>query len=462
MPRDDFEHRLSQGLKRWAEGGEPTMDLEEAVRAHLGQVREPESAPALRPRRVRRWLRWAGGAAAAAAALVLALTVTFPSWAGAAAGWPLVGPIVTEIIMEDAGMAWAYEMGLMQGSVAELREDGITIRILGVLADSRRTTVLYQVQGAPVEPEASSEAQVPPARTDEPHGPPVRNLWGVDVHITAVDGEGGFSSMPAPTATPLGLIGTVSTMPLPREEAELELEFVVSGKKHSLTVRASRAATDQFSREVAVDRSQTIGGVTVAVESVIYTPAETIVRIREEKESFYGPLRVDPGEAVYLESGGRRFDVAAGGSGVNGEYYYAFPPVAGPGRIVVPAKVKAVPIEAVWPLEEGAVADVLGVPVTLTGYECIGRVVRFEWESPLEDHMRGIAGFRVIDGAGGVHEIGPGAAGWSSESNNASEIEGKLLRRYETELPEGVEPVAVMATQAAVPVYGPWTFELPE
>jgi len=459
MPRDDFEHRLSQGLKRWAGAGEPTMDLEEAVRARLGLEPKPAAEP--RPRRPRRWLRWAAGTAAAAAALALTLAATFPSWAGAAAGWPLVGPIVTEIIMEDAGMAWAYEMGLMQGPVAELREDGLTLRILGVLADSRRTTVLYQVQG--VASGAPREGQEPPVRIGGREDRLAGNRWGVDVHIAAVDGEGGFSSTPAPAETPLGLIGTVSTLPLPREEAELEVEFRVNGKAYSLTVTASRAGTDPYSREVAVGRSQTIGGVTVAVESVIYTPAETIVRVREEKDGFYGPLQVDPErEAIYLESGGRRYDVTAGGSGVNGEYYYAFPPVKGPGRIVVPVRVKGVPIEAVWPLEEGAVADVLGVPVTLTGYERIGRVVRFEWESPLEDRMRGIAGFRVIDGAGGGHEIGPGAAGWSSESNNASEIEGKLLRRYETELPEGVEPVAVMATQAAVPVYGPWTFELPE
>ncbi|HWI65689.1 MAG TPA: hypothetical protein VNT75_27995, partial [Symbiobacteriaceae bacterium] len=62
--RDDFEHRLGQGLKRWAEAGEPTFDLETLV----------TTKPA--PRRAR-WMRWAISAAAALL-LVTGATFTFP------------------------------------------------------------------------------------------------------------------------------------------------------------------------------------------------------------------------------------------------------------------------------------------------------------------------------------------------------------------------------------------------
>lgn len=497
MPRDDFESRLGQGLKRWAQAGEPTLDLEALVRERAGlgpagaesvqpgkpqpslqpgepllspqaellqpgdtRVPVPQPNPTVDPRSPRRWLRWAGGITTAAAALALALGLSFPTWAGAVAGWPLIGPVVTEIIMDDAGMKWAYEMGLMQGSVAELSEDGVTIRILGVVADSRRTTVLYQVQGAPPVPKEQGKQPIQAGQDLGFHRPTQQ----VEVMITAVDGQGGMSSSAPPEETPLGLVGTVSTLPLPGAKAELELQFRVDEKRFTLTVPASRAETDRYSREVAVNQSQEIDGITYTVESVTYTPVESIVRLRLEAPSFYGPIQRDPEtEVLYLEADGVRYRTTGGGSGVDNVFLYAFPRVKGSSlHLVVPLEVKGVDIDALWPLQKGAVTEVLGVPVTLASYQRQNRVVQFEWESPDRDEMWGVSGIEVIDREGRAYEIGAAGSGWSGESNYVNPETNTRHRRFETELPEGVEPVAVRATRAAVPVEGPWVFELPQ
>lgn len=451
--RDDFEHRLSQGLKRWAQAGEPSMDLEAYVRGDA-------------VRRTRRRWSWLGGAAAAAA-VALALGLTFPRWAGAAAELPLVGPVITRIILEDAGLKWAYDRGLIDGNVAEVTQNGVTVRILGVVADARRTTVLYRVLGAPGSPHRDGapvpvDSLITPPRPVDSLVIPPRTVEPVVGFIDTVNGQGATSSFMYPEETPLGHFGVLSTLPLETEEAELGLTFRVGDEEIRLTVPASRQETDKFSREVAVNQTLEHDGVRVTVESVIYTPAETVVRYREEKEHFQGSLSWDPEvEYNYLEVDGRRYPESSKSSiGVDNVYHIAFPPMEGPSRLVLRPRVKGVPIEAVWPLEEGAVAEVMGVPITLVAFEQIPDGVGFRWEMPDVEPLRGIAGFEVIDAEGQAHPLGSqGQGSWASTANFVSE--GVRHQRYASGLSEGVEPVAVRATRAAVAVEGPWVFELP-
>lgn len=447
--RDDFENRLGQGLKRWAHAGEPTLDLEALVKERAGKGVVPL------PKRRSRWRGWLG-ATAAAAALVLAAGATFPAWAGAAAGWPIVGPVVTEIIMKDAGMQWAYDNGLIRGTLAQAQVGNATFRILGVMADSRRTTVIYQVQGLPAKP-ADDGKPIRALGLSRPAFPQEE----VDVFIGKVDGKGGFSSSSPGTETPLGLVGTVSTLPLESPTAELEVIFRYAGEEVTLQVTASRAETDRFSREVVVGESQEFDGVTVTLESVTYTPAETVVTYEVDSPSYNGSIQWDGDQDLpYLEVGGKKLRAIGGGSGVNNRFIEAYPPVEGPARLVFPVKVKGRAIEATWPLQDGAVTEVMGVSVTLATYERQGSVVAFQWTNPAhEAPFVGFAGFEVIDQNGEAHELGTAAAGWSSESNYVHE--GVRNRRFSTELPEGVEPVAVRATRVAVLVKGPWVFELP-
>lgn len=526
---DDFEHRLGQGLKRWVQAGEPTIDLEAFVRERTGQrgtgpdalpwngepleagvvkalapiesgaagatgplepgaigplapmqqgalegLGPPESGASgelapqasglaqtiahqasderLSGRRSRRWKPWLVGVAAAAV-IALALGTTFPSWAGAAAGLPLVGPVITRIIMEDAGLKWAYDMGLIQGNVAEVTQNGVTVRILGVLADSRRTIVLYQVLGAP----PAERDDSPPVPTSSWVTPPERPSLPVEAAIAQVNGRGAVSSSSPPEETPLGYVGTVSTVPLELEQAELTLRFVVGEEKITLTVTASREETDRVSREVVVSQILEYDGVRITVESVVYTPAETVVRYREEADRFIGPVNWDwETEYDYLEVNGQRYRSSGGGLGLNNVHHLAFPPVEGQARLVLKPVIKGSPIEAVWPLEEGAVAEVMGVPVTLVEFQRAGDAIGFRWKSPQSEQFRGIGGFEVIDSAGNAHPLG---GSWESVANSVAE--GVRYQHYSAELPEGVEAVAVRATQAAVPVYGPWVFELP-
>lgn len=449
--RDDFENRLGQGLKRWAQAGEPTMDLEALVRQRV-EAGPVTALPATR-RRLPRWL----GLTAAAAALVLSVGLSFPKWAGAAAEWPLVGPVVTEIIMKDAGLKWAYDTGLIQGNLAEVRQGGVTVRILGVMADSRRTTVIYQVKGAPARPKTGGKPM-------EARGlaRPVPYSPTVDASISKVDGKGGFSSFSPPTETPVGWVGTVSTLPLEGESAELELTFRVGDERLSVTVPASRAETDKYSREVVLNETREIDGIAFTVETVTFTPAETIIRYREEKEPFFGSVQWDPEtEGHYLEVDGTRYAVTGGGSGVNHVFHEAYPAVTGKSvKLVFPAAVKGVPVEATWPLTEGAVAEVLGVPVTLASYQREGDVVSFEWESPDRAPFVGVSTFEVIDQNGEVYDLSTQSTGWSSESNYVDDA-GIRHRRFSMELLPGVEPVAIRARSAGVKVTGPWIFELP-
>ncbi|HYF79884.1 MAG TPA: DUF4179 domain-containing protein, partial [Symbiobacteriaceae bacterium] len=143
--RDDFEHRLGQGLKRWAESGKPSLDLDAYVRSKTDGEAEVPVPVAVPPRR-RSWRGWLAGVAAAAA-VVLGMFATFPSWAGAATGIPIVGPVVKEIILKDAGLTWAYDVGVLQGTMAEATDGEVSARILGVMADQFRTTIIYQITG---------------------------------------------------------------------------------------------------------------------------------------------------------------------------------------------------------------------------------------------------------------------------------------------------------------------------
>lgn len=453
----ELESRLAQGLKRWAEAGEPTLDLATHVQQRVATEGhgngESSHERSQRGWLGLRWRRWVAGCAAVAL-LVTGLGVTFPTWAGAAADWPLVGPVITEALLNDAGLKWAYENGLMQGRLAEQTQGGVTARILGVVADARRTTVLYQVRGLP-SPERRSERPLPGPlpvweRSQQVDHP-------VSGWITKVNGKGTTVIASPPTETALGYIGTTSTLPLEEPEGELEVTIKAGELRFLFTLTASREETDRLSREVILNQSQEFEGVRITLERVIYTPAETLVEYREELERLSGiTSQIDQSEWDHIEAAGERHHASGGYVSVGGIARVAYPLVSGPARFVVPLRVKGVPIEAEWPLEEGAVATVMGVPVTLTQVERHGQFLELEWESPAQDPYRGVGSFEVIGQDGKAYDPNKSESGWTA-SNHAHD--GRRFQSLGIELPPGVEPVLIRARQAAVAVKGPWIFE---
>lgn len=438
--QSDLEQRLGDGLQRWARGGAPSLDLEAYVK----------SRTAAKPRR--RWVRWVGSAAAAAA-LAFTANLTFPHWAGAAAGWPLVGPAVTEIIMKDAGLKWAYDMGLIQGSVAQVTEGSVKVKILGIVADPGRTMLMYQITGYQPARRDPNAKPIPASQSllSEPYRDEVPSVF-----ITAVNGEAAGSSN-KPFHTPLGQFGTVSTLPLPTETAKLTVSVSINGKVTHLELEASRKATNEFSREVAVDQTKTIDGVTITVDSVVFTPAETVLRYRVEKPVYYGGASCMNYDCVpYLEVDGEkvRYHHRTG----SGAYLLSFPATSGPVKFVVPNEYVGQPADLVWPLKEGAVQEIAGTAVTLTGFEQQGNRVAFRWRWKATDpRFIGMHEFEAVDAAGVSHPMKL----WSGGDPAGPDPKGELFKHFESEVPDGFKPVAVRARQTGWWVEGPWIFELP-
>jgi len=440
--RDEFENRLGQGLKRWAEAGSPSLNLEAYVTAQAATVKH------------RRWLRWAVSAAAAVFLLVGA-TFTFPAWAGTAAAWPVIGPVVQEIIMKDAGLKWAYDAGLIQGTVAEVHRGDVTIRILGVAADRALTTVLYQITGLAERTAAVSEKPVPAGR----------GLWsslthptdtGPMMHASRVPGTAGvMSSWSPPVSTPMGLYGTLVTNPVGEQGGMMELMAVIDGEQIPITFSVSRNEADKLTREFPIGQTQTFDEITYTIESVIQTPVKTVVKYHVTKPGFRGGYSWSNHEfSMALEAGGEPV-YGSMDYGLDTESRYkVFDKTELPARLILPADVKGVPADVSWPLESGAVSEVAGVPVTLKEWEFMGNRLALEFRFPYGPELVAFGELEVLDETGAAHpvkETGSGTGGAPGEFRRQA---------FELEMPPGIKPVAIRTTQLAVPVPGPWTFDL--
>lgn len=451
QPRDDFEHRLGQGLKRWAQAGKPSLDLEAYVRA---QTTAAEAAPALPPRR-RTQRGWLAGVAAAAA-LVLGLFATFPSWAGAATGLPVVGPVVKEIILKDAGLKWAYDVGVLQGTMAEATEGEVTARILGVMADQFRTTVIYQISGV----------EKPADRSEKPISVWDGSLTGKfsrpastwpEIRVKRLPGQDQiFVSHGQPQWTPVGVIGKFTTSPVGAEGGEAEISLEYEGRTFPLSFRISRAEADKYSHEVAVGQSQTIDDVTVILHSVIYTPVETIAAYSVERPEYQGSWGASNREFTPR--------VEAGGDPVYNGYSYntvtarydSFEVVADSARLVIPALVKRAQGQITWSLEKGNVQRFDETDITLSDWTIQDGKLYVEWHYLPQGRFMGFDRFEVLDAAGNAYKLD-----YQMGSESVADVRPRE-KANQFGLPEGVTPVAIRATQVAVKATGPWIFDLPK
>lgn len=446
MPHDAFTDRLSQGLQRWANHGQPTLDLEAFVRAQG------------RARRRRWWLRWAGSLAAAVA-LMLGLSITFPRWAGAAADWPIVGPVVTEIIMKDAGLKWAYDQGTIQHSLAEAKLNGTTVRILGFVANQARLTVIYQIPDWPKPPETNRLMTLPASHSllGELAIPVPEHPW---VSIARVGGVGTASWGPAPLWTPMGLVGTVETLPLEKATAPVELVISDAGQKAVLNFTVTRNARGARSITPADGLTLTHDGMTVSIQGISSTPAETLIRYRVQGRRYMGSV------AWSNHDGTSAVETAAGrvdgrpGPGIpkpdgSEDFYDTFPVSQLPRRFILPTVLKGVDADLTWPLQNGSTQEFAGNTITLKSWERAGDQIAFEWTYT---NLNGFVGFNqleVVDANGQVYPL---------QFRTGSMSSGAVPERrtFAADLPASVKPVAVRAHEAGMRVDGPWVFTLPK
>jgi hypothetical protein len=471
--RDDFEHRLGQGLKRWAEAGQPSLDLEAYVKgtaledsaaivaeapAPDADATTPDTAPApARPRRP--WLRWVTSAAAALL-LLTGATFTFPAWAGTAAAWPVIGPVIQEMIMKDAGLKWAYDAGLIQGTVAEATAGGVTVRILGVAPDHALTTILYQITGLPERTDPYGVRTIPAQRGGLLASLAIPASAEPEISVKSVPGvKGIFFSRSMPMQTPVGLVGTITTNAVMAEGGNIELVADVNGERLELSFPVSRSASDQLTREYPVGQSRTIDEITYSIDAVLQTPVYTVVRYKEIKPYFSGGYSWSNHEfSMRLETGGEPvYSTADHGQG---DFRYAlFPKTKLPARLVLPASVKGVASDIVWPLEAGTMKEIRGVPVTLVDWEVDGSQLGVSFHYGHDTLLVGFSDFEAIDGNGNGIPLHQESA-TSSDHGGPAHSEFREAA-YAFTFPEGARPVAIRAKQIAVPVEGPWVFQLP-
>lgn len=445
------ERQVARGLQAWAAAGTPAVDLAAGLEQRLADV---PARVAGRPRRRRLW-----PSLAAAAAAVLALILTFPRWAGAASEWPVVGPWIQEVILSNAGLRWAYEHDLIAGTLARDAHDGIELKVLGVLADPAQTSVIYEVTGLPPDPSDGEQAEPVRAHDGLFWSPPPRT-GHPGVFIPRVNGQGTASSTPMAVRTPLGLVGTTFTYPLETEEAVLTVSLDYQGKSWSVDVPVSRAPLGRYTREVPAGLSQTIGEVTVTVERVFYTPAQTIVEYVLTRPPFHGSTIWNNNRwSPHVETADGRKLYGDGNS--LGRYRddgrqverLGFPATAESATLVFPGLVRGEPASLEWPLAPGEqVQEHAGTAIRLSRWQRDGQRLAVELEFPA-GAVTGLRSPVAVDAAGREFPTDGG--------EGASESEGRAWRQYQWELPAGADPVAIRIDGVGIMQEGPWRFPLP-
>jgi hypothetical protein len=198
--------------------------------------------------------RWGTVAAAAAAAVLL---VGVPVVTGIAADLPLIGPLISRMVVFDRGMEWANEQGYITPVGQQSTAKGYTFRVEGVMADAARTKIFWVIEG-PNLSGAGYDIQVPSA--------PQRG-WHIIHHNEMIDGR---------------LVGSTTVGPLPEGKADIMLRLVeVAGVKGdwSVAFEASRTALDPLTRTVATAKKVEGEGYALTVQGVLFAPTETVVRV---------------------------------------------------------------------------------------------------------------------------------------------------------------------------------------
>jgi hypothetical protein len=443
MQQENFEQRLGDGLQRWANAGEPTLDLE-------GYVKAQRRAP-------RRWGWWVS-VAAACVWVGVGVLAYHPTWlrpsTGPVASAPELNPLVKAAVLNgNAGLKWAYEHGLVHpytSGPAEATVDGVTVHILSVVATDVRTDIIYQITGLPdsVDPSRSGGAG--------PDGRPI--IPYPDIHISRMTGLLSMAqSTSPPIKRPEGLLGTITASPLEVESGIASLAISFGAQKVDMTLQISRQESAKLFRTSVMHETKQSDGIAVTVDSVLAAPGMTYVRYRVVPNSQYtGGVMSSPSDRVgpYLEVNGIRIessDWITGGASTVG---FSVPP--GKAKFVVPSEVKGVPADLTVPFKEGATQETIGGSFTLIQVNLGLTTVDMGWSVHSTDRtFVGISELELVDAQGHTVPVDDYESVHTTPNGNDYEYTKTV------KLPTGFTPVALHAKQIGVRVTGPWVFDLP-
>lgn len=418
MTDEALETRLRQTLHAWAEQGTlPPEKLDALLR------------PVRRHRRRRSWLL--GLTAAACLLLLLASPQVRARAAELVDGIRHIVDFVRMRARIDPMWAWAEEHQAFREVMAEASSQGYTVRVHRVFADPTQTTLIYTVEG----PRPFSPSDPPPLA--------LRYL---------ADGRPfGHTRRYSFTVTDGVLIMAEEMEPLPSEKAVLTMEvFAIDETVGTwrLEIPVSRETLAGTARTVEVGRTLHMDGVTLEVERVTLSPAQTVLEVS-----------VSGGDDVILFW--RHFQPVLLADGIplpsRGGFQYAAVP-EGTKRLAlrIDGYLEQKPVSTLVPLEPGAVVEAPG-GWPLRVEECTpladGRVeVVISYPFQPYDPWRPYEDWFWIDQHGNRHPVRPRRTG---EMNDPRHEMRFILT------PSGDQtPVHLEAGLAWVVVEGPWEIEI--
>lgn len=383
---------------------------------------------------------WRGAMGLVACLLVaFMLTTYWPQAVRASSRMPLIGPWVRELVLKDAGLNWAYENGYIQADQASVQRDGVSLTVLGVVADPVQTTVIYLVDG-------------------------LKNEF-THVAIRAVNGEGVASWFQPGIDTPLGRVGFTQAKALTEGDHELTVTLLKGGNLAAdleVNVFVKREENSRLSQSYALDYEVTVDGITVQAERAVYTPTQVMV---EYTVSGGGNLEglTRPEHALYLLTPeGEKLNSVMGGGSMVGENRWELQQIFNrPAKIdglkmVIPALGRFEEINLEFsPAQLGRTRKVLNSALKLEDWVHHSGGLKVKVGYQMDGLVQALRGWSVVVAGGGIFENPiPGQEwGWADESF--------VYSAYLLTIKEKSVPVKAIAKEAQLIIEGHWEIDLP-
>ncbi len=207
-------------------------------------------------------LRGRFAARLAAAAVVITLLFSLaPQLAPLAADMPLVGPLVRQAILKDAGLRWAYDSGYVLQEPVRAQVGRYELTVVGYVADPIQTAVIVLVNGPDEEltrDRVHPEAEVPDSL-----------VW-----------------VGMPERTALGNLYLIGSSPLPSAGAEVQVRLRIEGERvePGLDLFITPDPIARVSTEKMLSLSVKQQGYRWEAERMVETPAQRMYELIHSRD----------------------------------------------------------------------------------------------------------------------------------------------------------------------------------